>query len=314
MMSSDNSAEIKWIAVDWGTSRLRVFAMDGRDHPIAEKSSDQGMGGLTPDAFEPALKALVTEWIVDSPKPLLACGMVGARQGWIEAAYAATPCPALSVDGLVRAPAADNTFALRILPGLCQMDPADVMRGEETQIAGFLSANKGFEGQLCLPGTHSKWAHLKDNQVTGFRTFMTGELFALLSGQSVLRHSVAAPATTDDASSTFLQGLERARQMNGNLSAELFSIRAKGLLHDFGSGDAFDYLSGLLIGAELVEALAADTRTIALVGSGPLGQRYQAALDAFGVTTTMMNTSDATLAGLTAAYHTLKEAGEWAAI
>ncbi|WP_417715348.1 2-dehydro-3-deoxygalactonokinase [Roseibium aestuarii] len=307
---------ISWIAVDWGTSRLRVFAMDANDRPIASASSDKGMGQLSRDAFEEALAELVSGWLADGPRPMIACGMVGARQGWIEAAYGPVPGPALSETGLVRAPATDPALALRILPGLAQQEPADVMRGEETQIAGFLSAHPGFDGLLCLPGTHSKWARLKDDQVLSFRTYMTGEMFALLSGHSVLRHSLAAAADMSETSgSRFVEGLDRARALRGNLSADLFSIRARGLLQGFTPVEAFDYLSGLLLGAELTAAAETDADLpVALIGSGPLGARYRQALGHFGRDAAMMDTTDATLAGLTAACHTLKEAGEWPAI
>jgi hypothetical protein len=64
------------------------------------------------------------------------------------------------------------------------------MRGEETQIAGFLAQNPGFDGVLCLPGTHTKWVHISAGEVVSFRSFMTGELFATVGPHSVLRHSV----------------------------------------------------------------------------------------------------------------------------
>ena len=79
---------------------------------------------------------------------------------------------------------------MAVLPGLSQARPADVMRGEETQIAGLLAADPGFDGVACLPGTHTKWARVSAGEVVSFRTCMTGELFALLSERSVLRHAV----------------------------------------------------------------------------------------------------------------------------
>lgn len=315
MMSKSIAKSIEWIAVDWGTSRLRAFAMGADNRPLAETSSDQGMGTLSRDEFEPALSNLISEWLQDGPKPLLACGMVGARQGWVEAAYRSVPGPALSLDGFVRAPAKDPKYALRILPGMCQAQPADVMRGEETQITGFLAANPAFNGRLCLPGTHSKWATLADGEVKAFTTYMTGETFALLSASSVLRHSVAAIGEmSGKPGQDFFDGLDRAHDTQGNLSADLFSIRAKSLLQDFSPTQAFDYLSGLVLGSELVAALAGNHDEIALVAAGLLGDRYTQALSHFGVKAITLATTDATLAGLAAAYKTMKEAGEWAEI
>ena len=123
--------------------------------------------------------------------PVIACGMVGARQGWIEAPYSQVPCAPVGLS-MIKPVVEDTRLDVSILPGLSQTDPADVMRGEETQIAGYLAENPGFDGVLCLPGTHTKWAHISAGEVVSFRTFMTGELFALVSSQSVLRHSVGA--------------------------------------------------------------------------------------------------------------------------
>ena len=83
-------------------------------------------------------------------------------------------------------PTADPRLDVHILPGLSQAEPPDVMRGEETQIAGMLAATPDFDGLVCLPGTHTKWARVSEGRVTDFRTAMTGELFALVSGHSTL--------------------------------------------------------------------------------------------------------------------------------
>ena len=180
-----------WIAVDWGTSRLRAWAMSDSGKVQAEAASDRGMAGLAPADFEPALLDLVRDWLGPAPSvQIVACGMVGARQGWIEAAYGTVPCAPLDASCAVRAPAQDHRLDVWIIPGLCQPEPPDVMRGEETQIAGVLADDPGFLGWLCLPGTHTKWVRIADGQVVSFRTMMTGEIFALLSEQSVLRHSM----------------------------------------------------------------------------------------------------------------------------
>lgn len=42
-----------WIAVDWGTTHLRAFAMRGAD-PRATAASDDGMGNMNKQGFEPA--------------------------------------------------------------------------------------------------------------------------------------------------------------------------------------------------------------------------------------------------------------------
>ena len=169
-------SDTAWIAVDWGTSHLRAWRMGRQDQVIERKVSDAGMGGLAPSEFAPALEGLVGPLDV----PVVACGMVGSRQGWAEAPYFTTPCAPPDAAGATR------VGHVHILPGVRQLDPADVMRGEETQIAGFLAAAPSFDGVICLPGTHTKWVHISAGEIVSFRTAMTGELFALLRDGSVL--------------------------------------------------------------------------------------------------------------------------------
>ena len=294
--SSAPLAAPDWIAVDWGTSRLRAWAIrDGR--AVDARASDDGMASLTQDEFERALLSLVADWLGDDATDVIACGMVGARQGWIEAPYRAVPCPPAG-DGAVTAPARDPRLRVRILPGLRQDDPPDVMRGEETQIAGVLSAHPGFDGTLCLPGTHTKWVRVSAGEVVGFRTFMTGELFALIAGRSVLRHSV--DDGWDDAAfaTAAAEGLSRPEQV----AARLFGLRAEGLLTGHAPGVARARLSGLLIGMELAAArgwwLGTD---VLLMGDGVQAGAYRTALAAEGVAARIAPAEDATLAGLIAA-------------
>ena len=147
---------------------------------------------LAPDGFEPALLALIGDWLADAGRTdVIVCGMAGARGAWAEAAYARVPCPP-GPAAFARPPVRDPRLAVRILPGLRQDAPADVMRGEETQIAGLLAAEPGFDGVACLPGTHTKWVHVAAGEVVSFASYMTGEIFALLATRSVLRKTVAA--------------------------------------------------------------------------------------------------------------------------
>ncbi|SDF08816.1 2-dehydro-3-deoxygalactonokinase [Limimaricola pyoseonensis] len=285
-----------WIALDWGTTHLRGWGMTASGSVIEERHSEDGMGRLGPDGFEPALRALCGDWLEGGPVPVIACGMVGARQGWAEAAYARVPCAPLSTP-FTRAP---GDLEVAIIPGLSQSEPADVMRGEETQVAGFLALNPGWDGVLCMPGSHSKWAHLSAGEVVSFRSFMTGELFSALSNHSVLRHSVGGTdwddAAFDDAVSETLSRPER-------LAAGLFGIRAAGLLHGQGSGTARARLSGLLIGAELAAAKPYWLgQQIGVIGAGPLARLYVRALAAQGAPAAQANATAVTLAGLTAAW------------
>lgn len=297
---------ISWIAVDWGTSGLRAWAMSAQGTPLAEARSDQGMGALTPPDFEPALLHLITDWIV-GPTDVIACGMVGARQGWIEAPYRPVPCAPLN-GPLMRAPAADPRLRVWIAPGLSQATPPDVMRGEETQIAGFLAQYSNWDGVICLPGTHTKWAHLSAGEVVSFQSFMSGELFALLTQQSVLRHAMPADNSAWDEAG-FAEGLSDAQSRPERLAAQLFSLRAAGLLTDQSAGTARARLSGLLIGAELSAARPYWLgQEVAILGDAGLSALYQAALSTQGVAPRLCPAKDMTLAGLTAARALLENA------
>ncbi|MEY4984781.1 MAG: hypothetical protein RIR62_3047 [Pseudomonadota bacterium] len=288
-----------WIAVDWGTSNLRVWAMAG-GRVIDHAASEDGMGRLERDGFEPALLRLVGGWLdADRVTDVIACGMVGSRQGWFEAPYRAVPCAPLDPAALVAAPTRDPRIRVRLLPGLRQDRPADVMRGEETQIAGALALNPGFDGVLCLPGTHSKWVHVSAGEVVSFQTFMTGEMFALLSQASVLRHGMAGDGWDDAA---FDAALSDALSRPERLGARLFSIRAEGLLAGLAAAAARSRLSGLLIGTELAAAKPYWLgQPVAIIGSQGLARAYARALGAQGTAPRLLDATDCTLAGLSAA-------------
>lgn len=285
----------RWIAVDWGTSALRAALMED-DRPVETRQSAEGMADLTPDAFEPTLTRLIDGWLgPGGATEIFCCGMVGARQGWHEAGYRAVPCAPAAAP--VSVPGTDPRLRVRIVPGLSQADPhPDVMRGEETQIAGILAALDGFDGCACLPGTHTKWAHLSAGEVVSFRTVMTGEIFALLSRGSVLRHSLAGDGWDDDA---FDAALSDAMSRPQELTARLFGLRAADLLSGQDAGVARATLSGLLIGVELAATRPWWLgREVAVCGAERVAATYARALEAQGVRTRPVPSDRATLAGL----------------
>jgi 2-dehydro-3-deoxygalactonokinase len=294
-----------WIAVDWGTSNLRVWAM-GPEGVLDHASSDEGMGKLSRDGFEPALLRLIAPWLSQGVTPVIACGMVGSRQGWAEAPYRAVPCTPVAPGALLRVLTADPRIAVQIAPGLSQAKPADVMRGEETQIAGALALLPNFDGVLCLPGTHSKWAHISAGEVVSFQTYMTGELFALLSTQSVLRHGMVGDGWDEAA---FLQGFDDAYAKPEKISARLFSLRAEGLLAGLSADAARSRLSGLMIGIELAAAKPYWLgQRVVLIGADRLCDSYTHALAQLGLTAQRLDATACTLSGLATARGALKKA------
>ena len=291
-----------WIALDWGTSNLRAYAMQGAS-VLARAASDEGMGKLDRDGFEPAMHRLIAPWLEPGNVPVVACGMVGSRQGWVEALYRSVPCKPLG-QNLTAVPTS-NGLSVQVIAGLSQSAPPDVMRGEETQIAGFLVLNPGWAGVLCLPGTHTKWAQLSAGEVVSFQTFMTGEIFDLIGATSVLRHSV-----TDEGwdTSAFEAAVSDTLSKPERLAARLFELRASDLLNSTPPEATRASLSGYLIGAELAAARPYWLgQNIAILGTGAQARAYCAALDTQGAPAMLVDAERATLAGLTAARRIEKE-------
>lgn len=296
----DKDVTPDWIALDWGTRNLRAWAMRG-GAAVAQAQLDTAKETLARDGFAPALHALIAGWQVDAATPIVACGMLGSRRGWVEAPYRPVPCAPLDT-GLIRVP--DDSLNVHVIPGLKQPAPPDVMRGEETQIAGFLALNPGWDGVICLPGTHAKWAQVSAGEVISFQTFMTGELFALLADQSVLRPSVQTEDFDGDA---FTAAISDILSRPERLAAQLFAIRAADLLNGTVAAVARARLSGLLIGAELAAARPYWLgQNIAVIGAAPQAELYVQALKTQGVPATVADAARMTLAGLTAAYRQLK--------
>lgn len=266
-----------FIGIDWGTTNLRGWLVDSAGTPLDSRSSSDGMGGLAAARFPDALDRLTSGW---PDLPILACGMVGARQGWIEAPYVPSPASATNLaEGLVRAPGRADVL---IVPGVAMHDGAgrlvDVMRGEETQAVG---AAPGDDELLICPGTHSKWIVTRQGQVERFQTFMTGELNALLGGQSVLRHSVGGEASQGPAFTAAVQEMLDGASLGG----ALFSIRVGGLDGRLSPQDATSRLSGLMIGSEVAAGAARfGIRPVTLIGDQALSAFYASALATAGYT------------------------------
>jgi 2-dehydro-3-deoxygalactonokinase len=293
---------IVWIAVDWGTSNLRVWGIDSDGGVVAEAASDKGMAKLDRAGFEPALLELAGDWLIEGREmPVVACGMVGARQGWIEVPYSETPCTPIFLDAVGRPDTRDPRLRVMVVGGIKQIKPApDVMRGEETQIAGILSADSSFEGVLCLPGTHTKWVRIEAGEIVHFKTFMTGELFSLLSLQSVLRHSLDRAGWNG---AEFARSIRSMMDEPASFSGQLFSIRAGNLVSGLDAGTANARLSGLLIGAELAAAqIYWLGQNVVVVGNGAQSELYLEGLRTLGHAPRVIDASGVTLAGLKSAY------------
>jgi 2-dehydro-3-deoxygalactonokinase len=324
--ATEVASQLVWIGVDWGSSNLRAWGMDKHDHVIAQASSDKGMLSLSPDQYEAELLRLVGGWLPSNGQTnVMICGMAGARQGWLEAAYLPVPARLDQLSqGAVTPTLVGSQLRVHLLPGLSQTRSAaidfDVMRGEETQLAGLVANTPDFSGLACLPGTHAKWAILESGAVTGFATYLTGELYQLLANQSVLKHSVSKPSAAGDdlndptCREAFISAVSEINEAPENFSSRLFGLRAQDLLDGrLPAGNTRGAilaarLSGLAIGLELSGACRErpNDGPIMLIGNQALSQRYTLALNAIGHQTQHVEGDTAVLAGLRLAHHALK--------
>lgn len=288
------------IGVDWGTTSLRAWKIASDGAVLDTRRHDLGILRVPNGDFAAAFAQSVGDWHGEG-LPCLMSGMIGSRHGWVEAAY--VPCPAdLTAlrEHLATPPGTEHVW---IVPGVSLYDGGrrDVIRGEETQIAGALGAGSGI---VVLPGTHSKWVRVEDGRIADFMTFMTGELFDLLRRQSILGRLMpdGAPASEDG----FRRGVIAARDGEGGLSGALFSVRALGLFGDVAADALADYLSGLIIGHEFREALQRyPARNVLVIGSPALTARYTLALEVFGIAADVADES----AAVTGLYQIARNAG-----
>ncbi|TVU88606.1 2-dehydro-3-deoxygalactonokinase [Vreelandella titanicae] len=312
--------QLAWIAVDWGSSNLRAWSLNQHDQVIAQASSDKGMLSLTPADYERELRRLVGDWLpANVHTDVMVCGMAGARQGWLEAAYLPVPTRLDQLSqGAVTPTLTGDQLRVYLLPGLSQTRSAathfDVMRGEETQLAGLVANTPDFTGLACLPGTHAKWATLEAGAVSGFSTYLTGELYQLLANQSVLRHSIGTDELQDPACrEAFISAVSEIYAAPETFSSRLFGLRAQDLLDGrLPAGDTRGAvlaarLSGLAIGLELAGACreCPTDKPIMLIGNQALSQRYTLALNTIGYQTQHVDGDTAVLAGLRLAHHAL---------
>lgn len=280
-----------FIAVDWGTTNRRGYRVGADGRTVDEMEDDKGILSVALGGFPEAVAELRARL---GDLPMLMAGMVGSNRGWVEAPYVQCPC---GIEALSERLIWVEEGRTAIVPGLSYLgkDRADVMRGEEVQIFGALAAGSITpSGLVCHPGTHNKWITLRNGRVTAFRTVMTGEMFNLLKEHSILSDLLVRPAKADAAFERgVLQGLT-----DEDLTAELFSIRARVLLGQADRADAASYTSGLLIGTDIRTGLrGAGDEEIAVMGRPELTSLYASALETAGWSSREVDGEEAFLAG-----------------
>jgi 2-dehydro-3-deoxygalactonokinase len=311
-----NRDSTKLIALDWGTSSLRCYRFADFGRVLEQRSFPLGIlqilrSSLATDhaersrAFERAFSETCGDWVDAAPRAaLIASGMVGSDLGWREIPYLRVPIDCRRLGGSLGEVRSSVGKLVHIVPGLMELTTLpNVMRGEETQVVGALSASSrhflpeefGFEDEFLigLPGTHSKWVFVRGTTINHFETFMTGEVYGVLCEHTILGRTMSHRKNEADYSS-FDRGVHVAKEFigeNGFLST-IFSVRTLGLVGDLSPEQQPDYLSGLVIGDEIATLIRLQTkrrdvqhtrrRPILLAGESSLCARYARALAAYG--------------------------------
>ncbi len=272
-------------AVDWGTSNRRLFHIAGDGSVTARRQDDRGILAIADFAAE--IAALQAE---AGGAPLLLAGMIGSNRGWHEVPYVTAPAGLATVAAGVISPV-PGVF---IVPGVLDDDRPDVMRGEEVQLIGALALGEIGDGLVCHPGTHTKWAEIEAGAIVRFRTVMTGDLFAALKLRSILSDLLAHDPADDEA---FLAGVDHGLD-NADLSAELFTVRARVVTGRMTPADAASRISGLLIGADVRLGLGrVRADVVPVLGDPALCARFAMALQRAGRETLILDGEAAFVAG-----------------
>ncbi len=282
------------IGIDWGTSSFRAFRLDADGAISDRRAAPRGILAVEGGRFEEELLRQVGDWIADGERQVLMSGMIGSRQGWLEAPYVACPAGVAEIVAQLAVVPCEGAD-LRVVPGLTCTDAGgtpEVMRGEETQIIGVLEEMDG-PALACLPGSHSKWAEVADARIVRFATYLSGEAFAALRGHTILGR-LMRDAPIDLAA--FDRGVARAAEP-GHLLHHLFGVRTLGLFGALDETQGASYLSGLLIGHEVRAALPAGGATVHLIGAAALCDLYTRAVAACGARS-VVHGDDAAARGL----------------
>ena len=285
------------IAVDWGTSQLRAYRLDGSGAVIEARERPEGILSVPTGGFSAALDAITAGWEADAGRVLMS-GMVGSRQGWVEIPYVSCPADTAAIAKGVSQVLWRNGSTALICPGLTCLDAdgvPDVMRGEEVQVMGALALHRGEGvGSIIMAGTHSKHVRIEKGTITGFATHMTGEVFAVLKAHSILGRMMEEGLGDDDA---FAQGVARSGE-SGGLLHHLFGVRTKGLMGELPGRSAADYLSGILVGHTMRAASPAPP--VLVIGAPSVAERYLKACALLGLSARALASVQTTIAGLVA--------------
>lgn len=305
-----------FLSCDWGTSKFRLRLVSSKNMEILhEEISDWGIqkthlswknnqaaSASREDFFskimQDHLQRLSQKTDMNlSTIPFLLSGMASADVGIKHLPYKALP---FSTDGsdLLTQELSFDALKVFMISGVQSTD--DVMRGEETQLISVFNQVKEKQLSHCfiIPGTHSKHIFVNEEKVSSFKTYLSGELFALLSEKSILQSAIATPPNDKNhvENAPFKKGLYDS--MEKNILHALFGIRTQALFHIQSQIENYYYLNGLLIGTELQHLLLhAENYQFHLVASPPLATYYALALQEFNIPFTLHDATCALIQG-----------------
>ena len=285
----------QFISVDWGTSNFRARLVSIPDLQILkEVKSSQGIketfalwqkeGGDREGFFLDFIKDQIKNFDcqIQAPYKIIISGMASSTIGMKELPYASLPFKSdgstLYVDNFEGRWFSEE---ISLISGV--RSSSDVIRGEEVQVVGLISEkDKQGTSVFILPGTHSKHVMSENGVVTDFRTYMTGEMFDVISKQTILKNSITAAPASENEWLSFDEGVNRATQGNSLLN-DLFKIRAYDLFESKSKTENFYFLSGLLIGDEINSLKKSNPDKINLCAGGGLYELYYRSLNELGM-------------------------------
>ena len=279
---SSAASEPALIGIDWGTSSLRAFLIGAQGEVLDSVATGEGIMQIPDRNFDAVFDRLVGSFPSNAGLPIVVSGMITSRNGWVETPYVKMPTgPEHLAQSLVRHQSQSGALIHFVTGATTEhISGPDVMRGEETQIIG--SAALGLsDGIFVMPGTHSKWVHVALGKIQDFATYMTGEVFASLKDHTILGTLMEM---SDFDLSAFQKGVGAAQDRRANLLHDLFHVRTLPLMGKLKETETADFLSGLLIGTEIVAALKKnEAKRVTIVGRNDLTDRYEIALQAVGI-------------------------------
>nr|WP_297349944.1 2-dehydro-3-deoxygalactonokinase [uncultured Glaciecola sp.] len=307
-----------FIAVDWGTSRLRAFLCNVKtDGSLKLVTRSAGLGvSKSALSFEETLMECISPWEFEYGKlPVLMAGQIGSSIGWKETPYLASP---ISPQELAKSCVnfQCNGYDINVIPGLsCKLENNnyDCMRGEELQILGWLQlAEHNQIGQhlVCLPGTHTKWVLVEDGKIKLFKTALTGELFDLIANHSVL---IQEKATVFNQEAFNSGAVFTLNSETGSLIHGLFSVRSRQLFGQLNADEATSYLSGLLIGSDVRAAMNATEWSltkmdkVSVIGAPHLSSCFASVLNSQLIATEICQVTTTTLLGFNSVFQSINQ-------